>query len=75
MAGFGVVAGVFALFFFSDVPKVRKDIMQVSASLSTYTLFPSTYALKRYKIGTNHSHRTSPSSAISSLGKSRHQTT
>lgn len=26
---FGVVAGVFALFFFSEVPKVRKDIMQV----------------------------------------------
>ncbi|KAL8735161.1 MAG: hypothetical protein Q9166_001037 [cf. Caloplaca sp. 2 TL-2023] len=25
---FGVVAGVFALFFFSDVPKVRTDIMQ-----------------------------------------------
>ncbi|KAA6415210.1 MAG: hypothetical protein FRX48_01963 [Lasallia pustulata] len=27
-ASFGGVAGVFALFFFSDVPKVRKDIMQ-----------------------------------------------
>ncbi|CAL8580722.1 hypothetical protein XPA_006442 [Xanthoria parietina] len=25
---FGVVAGVFALFFFADVPKVRRDIMQ-----------------------------------------------
>ncbi|MCJ1318237.1 hypothetical protein MMC15_003565 [Xylographa vitiligo] len=25
---FGAVAGIFALFFFSDVPKVRKDIMQ-----------------------------------------------
>lgn len=30
-ASFGGVAGVFALFFFSDVPKVRKDIMQVRA--------------------------------------------
>ncbi|MCJ1244943.1 hypothetical protein MMC30_002144 [Trapelia coarctata] len=28
MAGFGVATGIFALFFFSDVPKVRKDIMQ-----------------------------------------------
>jgi hypothetical protein len=27
-AGFGAVAGIFALFFFADVPKVRKDIMQ-----------------------------------------------
>jgi Ubiquinol-cytochrome-c reductase complex subunit (QCR10) len=26
---FAGVAGLFALFFFSDVPKVRKDIMQV----------------------------------------------
>lgn len=31
---FGVVAGVFALFFFADVPKVRTDIMQVGHSLS-----------------------------------------
>lgn len=28
LGGFGAVAGFFALFFFSDVPKVRKDIMQ-----------------------------------------------
>lgn len=28
-ASFGVAAGVFALFFFSDVPKVRNDIMLV----------------------------------------------
>ncbi|KAK4982879.1 hypothetical protein LTR66_009051 [Elasticomyces elasticus] len=26
-SGFGAAAGIFALFFFSDVPKVRKDIM------------------------------------------------
>ncbi|KAL2349650.1 ubiquinol-cytochrome-c reductase complex subunit-domain-containing protein [Cryomyces antarcticus] len=25
---FGAVAGIFALFFFAEVPKVRKDIMQ-----------------------------------------------
>ena len=29
VGSFGVVAGVFALFFFSEVPKVRNDIMQV----------------------------------------------
>lgn len=28
---FGVSAGIFALFFFSDVPKVRKDILQVDS--------------------------------------------
>lgn len=27
-ASFGAVAGVFALFFFDEVPKVRRDIMQ-----------------------------------------------
>ncbi|KAH8656228.1 ubiquinol-cytochrome-c reductase complex subunit-domain-containing protein [Tricladium varicosporioides] len=27
LASFGGVAGVFAIFFFSDVPKVRNDIM------------------------------------------------
>jgi hypothetical protein len=26
---FGGVAGVFAIFFFSDIPRVRRDIMQV----------------------------------------------
>ncbi|KAF1353358.1 ubiquinol-cytochrome-c reductase complex subunit-domain-containing protein [Delphinella strobiligena] len=25
-AGFGAVAGIFALFFFADIPRVRKDI-------------------------------------------------
>ncbi|CZR62561.1 related to ubiquinol cytochrome c reductase 8.5 kDa subunit [Phialocephala subalpina] len=28
LAGFGGVAGFFALYFFADVPKVRKDIWQ-----------------------------------------------
>lgn len=27
LAGFGGVAGVFALFFFTDIPRVRKDIV------------------------------------------------
>jgi hypothetical protein len=27
-ASFGAVAGIFALFFFDEVPKVRRDIMQ-----------------------------------------------
>lgn len=26
-AGFGAAGGIFALFFFSEVPKVRKDIL------------------------------------------------
>ena len=26
-AGFGVSAGIFAIFFFSEVPKVRNDIL------------------------------------------------
>jgi hypothetical protein len=29
VASFGAVAGFFALYFFSEIPKVRKDIMQV----------------------------------------------
>jgi hypothetical protein len=29
LGAFGGVAGVFAIFFFSDIPRVRKDIMQV----------------------------------------------
>ncbi|TQB68505.1 hypothetical protein MPDQ_003354 [Monascus purpureus] len=28
LSGFGVAAGVFALFFFGDVPRVRVDILQ-----------------------------------------------
>jgi Ubiquinol-cytochrome-c reductase complex subunit (QCR10) len=28
LAGFGGVAGFFAVFFFSDIPRVRKDIVQ-----------------------------------------------
>jgi hypothetical protein len=28
LAGFGGVAGFFALFFFSDIPRVKKDIVQ-----------------------------------------------
>jgi len=33
LGAFGGVAGFFALFFFSDVPRVRKDIMQVCQRL------------------------------------------
>jgi hypothetical protein len=29
LGGFGAAAGVFALFFFSDIPKVRNEIMVV----------------------------------------------
>lgn len=35
---FGAVAGIFALFFFSDVPKVRVDIMQVGEARSDVVL-------------------------------------
>jgi hypothetical protein len=33
---FGAVAGIFALFFFAEVPKVRKDIMQKVPILGNY---------------------------------------
>ncbi|MCJ1285287.1 hypothetical protein MMC26_004627 [Xylographa opegraphella] len=36
---FGAVAGIFALFFFSDVPKVRKDIMQVRVLRLSHRLY------------------------------------
>ncbi|KAF1970123.1 hypothetical protein BU23DRAFT_474948 [Bimuria novae-zelandiae CBS 107.79] len=35
-AGFGGVAGFFALFFFAEVPRVRKDIMQKVPILGDY---------------------------------------
>jgi len=35
-AGFGAVAGVFAIFFFSDIPKVRKDILMNIPVLGDY---------------------------------------
>ncbi|KAF2118844.1 ubiquinol-cytochrome-c reductase complex subunit-domain-containing protein [Lophiotrema nucula] len=35
-AGFGGVAGFFALFFFAEVPKVSKDIMQKVPVLGDY---------------------------------------
>ncbi|CAL5869619.1 uncharacterized protein PFLUO_LOCUS3849 [Penicillium psychrofluorescens] len=33
---FGVAAGVFAVFFFGEVPRVRKDILQKIPGLDTY---------------------------------------
>ncbi|KKK22118.1 hypothetical protein ARAM_006468 [Aspergillus rambellii] len=35
-AAFGVSAGVFALFFFGEVPRVRKDILQKLPFFDTY---------------------------------------
>jgi len=35
-AGFGAVAGVFALFFFAEVPKVRHDIMEKMPIIGSY---------------------------------------
>ncbi|KAF2092898.1 hypothetical protein NA57DRAFT_81829 [Rhizodiscina lignyota] len=35
-AGFGTCAGIFALFFFAEVPKVSKDIMQKVPVLGDY---------------------------------------
>lgn len=34
--GFGGVAGIFALFFFAEVPRVSKDIMQKVPVLGNY---------------------------------------
>jgi hypothetical protein len=33
---FGAVAGIFALFFFAEVPKVRTDIMQKVPIIGSY---------------------------------------
>ncbi|KAL4807150.1 ubiquinol-cytochrome-c reductase complex subunit-domain-containing protein [Aspergillus unguis] len=35
-ATFGVSAGVFALFFFGEIPRVRKDILQQLPFFDTY---------------------------------------
>ena len=35
-AGFGAVAGGFALFFLSDVPRVRVDIMEQIPVIGSY---------------------------------------
>lgn len=35
-AGFGVSAGIFALFFFGEVPKVRNDILQKMPVIGDY---------------------------------------
>ena len=35
-ASFGVVGGIFALQFFAEVPKVRKDILQVGAFIRSF---------------------------------------
>ncbi|KAH8804933.1 ubiquinol-cytochrome-c reductase complex subunit-domain-containing protein [Xylogone sp. PMI_703] len=36
LAGFGSAAGVFALFFFSDIPRVRKDILTKIPVVGSY---------------------------------------
>jgi hypothetical protein len=36
LAGFGVSAGIFALFFFGEVPKVRKDILSKVPIIGDY---------------------------------------
>ena len=36
MTGFGVAAGTFAIFFFGEVPKVRKDILQKVPLIGDY---------------------------------------
>jgi hypothetical protein len=35
LGGFGGVAGFFAIFFFSDLPRLRKDVLQVRRTLQT----------------------------------------
>ncbi|MCJ1341358.1 hypothetical protein MMC09_006654 [Bachmanniomyces sp. S44760] len=46
---FGAVAGIFALFFFSDVPKVKHDIMEVRQLYSLAT--PSSVGRARARNG------------------------
>lgn len=36
MGGFGAVAGIFALFFFGEVPKVRQDILSKVPIIGDY---------------------------------------
>lgn len=36
LAGFGVSAGIFALFFFGEIPKVRHDILQKMPLIGDY---------------------------------------
>ena len=36
MAGFGVTAGIFAVFFFGEVPKVRNDILSKMPMIGEY---------------------------------------
>jgi hypothetical protein len=36
LAGFGVSAGIFALFFFGEIPKVRKDILSKVPVIGEY---------------------------------------
>ena len=36
MAGMGVAAGTFAVFFFGEVPKVRTDILQKIPGIGIY---------------------------------------
>ena len=38
-ASFGAVGGIFLLQFFSEVPKVRRDIMQVRLWIEFYGIF------------------------------------
>lgn len=35
-AGFGGVAGIFALFFFAEIPRVREDVMKKVPFLSSF---------------------------------------
>ena len=35
-SGFGAAAGIFALFFFAEVPKVRNDILQKMPVIGDY---------------------------------------
>jgi hypothetical protein len=35
-AGFGVSAGIFAIFFFGEIPKVRTDILQKMPIIGPY---------------------------------------
>jgi hypothetical protein len=74
LGAFGVSAGIFALFFFSDVPRVRKDIIQVLSNQAMRNGYELTSLQKIPIIGDHFvkeippSDNVRPSLRLSSLG-------
>lgn len=49
LGAFGGVAGVFALFFFSDIPRVRKDIITVNQLARMFVVFVANARGRKYR--------------------------